>query len=60
MKWHDLKNNPSDLPNENEEVIVRVCSSIFEYSIMVYSKGEWKGLNIPSNKANILAWSYID
>lgn len=60
MNWHNVKNNQNDLPKENEEVIVRIDGGLFEYAIMIYLNGNWKGINVPDNRANIIEWSYIE
>ena len=58
IKWHDLRKNPNDLPEENKEVLVSIRKGLLhKYVVDTYFEGEWREKSYHGGE--YIGWSEI-
>ena len=64
-KWHDLRKNPDDLPEDNgygcsEYVLVMIGTPEWDNREWAYYNYNTKGWSTPLYEQNVFAWRYIE
>lgn len=58
--WHDLREDPEDLPMENEEVLLEIDGFLFKYITGMLFDGVWKSIVNLDNQSRVIRWKEIE
>lgn len=57
-RWHNLRKNPEDLPEENQDVLAYMCYSKTKYEYIVVNANDCQ--RISESRWEALGWKYIE